>query len=128
MDPFYKTHVDKNTGLLFDISDVIGKVWMDEYKELFYSRINHNLGNYGDVSSRKALRQGLKCRLTYYQKVASILIFFKINQPHLDFCVLHDLAWVTFKPPPLTLLGVKNLCEGKRLIFRLEVMYLLQMG
>ena len=69
VDPFYKTHVDKNTGLLFDISDVIGKVWMDEYKELFYSRINHNLGNYGDVSSRKALRQGLKCRLTYYQKV-----------------------------------------------------------
>ena len=100
VDPFYKTHVDKNTVLLFDISDVIGKVWMDEYKELFYSRINHNLGNYGDVSSRKALRQGLKCRLTYYQKGASILIFFKINQPHLDFCVLHNLPWVTFEPPP----------------------------
>ena len=36
---------------------------MDEYKELFYSRINHKLGNYGDVSARKELRHGLECRL-----------------------------------------------------------------
>ena len=36
---------------------------MDEYKELFYSRINHKLGNYGDVIARKELRHGLKCRL-----------------------------------------------------------------
>ena len=39
-----------------------GQVWLDEYKELFYSRINHKLGNYGDVSDRKELRLGLKCR------------------------------------------------------------------
>ena len=35
---------------------------MDEYKELFYSRINHKLGNYGDVSARIELRRGLECR------------------------------------------------------------------
>ena len=38
---------------------------MDEYKELFYSRINHKLGNYGDVTARKELRRGLQCRFAY---------------------------------------------------------------
>ena len=42
---------------------------MDEYKELFYSRINHKLGNYGDVSARIELRRGLECRLVYIHHI-----------------------------------------------------------
>jgi len=35
---------------------------MDEYKNYYYERFNYDLGNYGDVKSRKALRDKLKCR------------------------------------------------------------------
>ena len=42
---------------------------MDEYKELFYSRINHKLGNYGDVSARIELRRGLECRLVFFHHI-----------------------------------------------------------
>ncbi|XP_043227648.1 putative polypeptide N-acetylgalactosaminyltransferase 9 isoform X1 [Amphibalanus amphitrite] len=40
----------------------LAEVWMDEYKNYFYDRINHELGDYGDVSSRRALRQRLQCK------------------------------------------------------------------
>ena len=35
---------------------------MDEYKEYYYDRIGHNLGEYGDISSRQRLRQDLNCK------------------------------------------------------------------
>ncbi|TGZ75411.1 hypothetical protein CRM22_000371 [Opisthorchis felineus] len=40
----------------------LAEVWMDEYKGYFYERFNFKLGEYGDVSDRKALRERLKCR------------------------------------------------------------------
>ncbi|XP_067930568.1 polypeptide N-acetylgalactosaminyltransferase 5-like [Watersipora subatra] len=40
----------------------LAEVWMDEYKYLYYKRLNNNLGNYGDISSRIKLRERLKCK------------------------------------------------------------------
>lgn len=40
----------------------LAEVWLDDFKEYFYVRINHDLGNYGDVTERKRLRENLKCR------------------------------------------------------------------
>lgn len=34
---------------------------MDEYKEYYYQRIGHDLGNYGDIESRRRLRENLGC-------------------------------------------------------------------
>ncbi|CAF0938413.1 unnamed protein product [Rotaria sordida] len=40
----------------------VAEVWLDEYKEYFYQRLNYNLGDYGDVTSRKLLRKKLQCK------------------------------------------------------------------
>jgi hypothetical protein len=37
-------------------------VWLDDYKKYYYERINNQLGDYGDISSRKKLRTDLQCK------------------------------------------------------------------
>ena len=40
----------------------LAEVWLDDYAKNYYKRINYDKGDYGDVSSRKALRKSLKCQ------------------------------------------------------------------
>jgi len=40
----------------------LAEVWMDDYKKYYYDRVGPNLGEYGDISSRKELRKNLNCK------------------------------------------------------------------
>ena len=38
------------------------KVWLDDFKEYYYQRIGNSKKEYGDISSRKKLRENLQCK------------------------------------------------------------------
>ena len=40
----------------------LAEVWLDDHKKYYYDRIGHDLGDYGDVSGRKKLRNDLQVR------------------------------------------------------------------
>ena len=40
----------------------LAEVWLDDYKKFYYEHIGSNLGNYGDVSDRKDLRERRRCK------------------------------------------------------------------
>lgn len=40
----------------------LAEVWLDEFKEIYYERINNKLGDLGDLSQRKILRNNLRCK------------------------------------------------------------------
>ena len=40
----------------------LAEVWLDDFKQIYYDRINNNLGDFGNITSRLQLRQKLQCK------------------------------------------------------------------
>ncbi|KAL3096177.1 hypothetical protein niasHT_029213 [Heterodera trifolii] len=40
----------------------LAEVWLDDYRKYYYERINDQLGDFGDIQSRRELRERLQCK------------------------------------------------------------------
>lgn len=52
----------ENVNVLQKNNIRLAEVWLDEYKQYYYDRIGNNLGEYGNITSRKELRKNLNCK------------------------------------------------------------------
>jgi polypeptide N-acetylgalactosaminyltransferase len=43
----------------------LAEVWLDGYKQYYYERINNQLGDFGDISGRKQLREVFLCPVIF---------------------------------------------------------------
>ena len=71
----------------------LAEVWLDEFKEIYYERINNKLGDIGDLTQRKLLRNNLQCK-RFQQRAEGLMKFWKIRL----FISVSPGIWKTFSP------------------------------
>ena len=52
----------------------LAEVWLDDYKNIYYERINNNLGDFGNIAERVDLRKKLQCKR--FQSIIQKLFIF----------------------------------------------------
>ena len=52
----------------------LAEVWLDDYKNIYYERINNNLGEFGNITERVDLRKKLQCKR--FQSIIQKLFIF----------------------------------------------------
>ncbi|KAH9513364.1 Polypeptide N-acetylgalactosaminyltransferase 5, partial [Bulinus truncatus] len=102
----------------------VAEVWLDEYKDFFYSRI-FNLQNsidVGDISNRKSLRANLQCKsFDWYLKEVYPDLYLPLNTTAIGkiqsssdatLCVVSDVRWqFVEKSPTVTKCDDRNLSQ-----------------